>query len=79
VFEAESRLSVVREIHRNPEPWMRWLDVSRVWRRSCDEPNCPPPEVLLWRIDASAIDGDSSWAFRIHEIKAIETLEADGW
>lgn len=74
VFEAEDRLDIARAIHRDPTSWMRWLDWSRVWRPSRDEPNCPPPDELLRRIDASTIDGDSWWAYRIHEIKTVERL-----
>ncbi len=74
VFEAECRLDIAREIYRNPEPWKHWLEVSKVWRPSYEEQDCPPPEVLLRRIDASTIDGDSAWAFRIHEIKTVTRL-----
>ena len=74
VFEAESRLDIAREIHRDPRPWIRWLERSKVWRPSREEEDCPPPEVLLRRIDASTMDGSSTWAFRIHEIKTIERI-----
>ena len=75
VFEADSRLDIARAIHRDPSAWEWWLKLSRVWVPSYyEERECPPPEVLLARIDASTIDGDSAWAFRIHEIRTIEKL-----
>ena len=43
VFEAECRLDIAREIYRNPEPWKHWLEVSKVWRPSYEEQDCPPP------------------------------------
>ena len=74
VVEAESRLDIARAISHSPWAWMTWLERSKVWRPSRDEQNCPPPDVLLKRIDASHIDGSSSWAFRIHEIPAVEHI-----
>jgi hypothetical protein len=74
VIEAESRLSIAEAITRSPELWKRWLALSKVWWPSPDEEACPPPEELLRRIDRSMIDGDSTWALRIHEIKSIEPV-----
>jgi hypothetical protein len=71
LIEAESRLAIARDIHRDPRPWRDWLEWSRVWRRGePEEQVCPLPEELLRRIDASRVDGDSEWAFRIHEVKS---------
>ncbi len=78
VMEADSRLDICRHIHRNSWPWRWWLERSKVWRPSRDEQECPPAEVLLKRIDDSRIDGDSSWAFRIHEIPAVERIPPGG-
>lgn len=78
VFEADCRLDIARAIHRDPTSWKHWLQLSRVWRPSYEEQVCPPPEVLLARIDASTIDGDSTSAFRIHEIRTIERAPPSG-
>ena len=76
VIEAESRSDIARAISLAPEPWRRWLELSKVWRPSPEEPNCPPPEELLRRIDRSSIDADSTWAFRVHQIQSVERLPA---
>jgi hypothetical protein len=74
VIDAESRSDIARAISRSPDAWMRWLHLSKVWRPSPEEPECPPPEELLRRIDSSTIDGDSTWAFRIHEVTQVEHI-----
>jgi hypothetical protein len=83
VVEAESRLSIARHILDRPNDWEQFLRRTRLWwdltyyPYKYGEPRGWTPADLLARIDATHVDGDSEYQFRIHEITAIERLPGE--
>jgi hypothetical protein len=83
VVEAESRLSIARHILDRPYDWEQLLRRTRLWwdltyyPYKYGEPRGWTPADLLARIDATHVDGDSEYQFRIHEITAIERLPGE--
>jgi hypothetical protein len=80
VVEAESRLSIAQHILDHPHDWERMLRHTKLWwdltyyPYKYGEPRGWTAADLLSQIDATHVDGDSSYQFRIHEITAIERL-----
>jgi hypothetical protein len=80
VVEADSRLSIAQNILDHPYHWERFLRRTKLWwdltyyPYKYGEPRGWTAADLLSQIDATHVDGDSSYQFRIHEITAIERL-----
>lgn len=83
VVEAESRLSIARHILNRPHDWEPFLRRTKLWwdltyyPYKYGEPRGWTPADLLARIDATHVDGDSDYQFRIHEITAIKRLPGE--
>ena len=80
---AESRLSIARHILDRPHDWEQFLRRTKLWwdltyyPYKYGEPRGWTSADLLARIDATHVDGDSEYQFRIHEITAIERLPGE--
>jgi hypothetical protein len=83
VVEAESRLSIAQHILDHPHDWERMLRHTKLWWDLTSYPykygesRGWTAADLLSQIDATHVDGDSSYQFRIHEITAIERVPAN--
>jgi hypothetical protein len=83
VVEAESRSSIAQHILDRPYDWERFLRHTKLWwdltyyPYKYGEPRGWSAADLLAQIDATHVDGDSDYQFRIHEITAIERLPGE--
>jgi hypothetical protein len=80
VVEAESRLAIAQHILDRPWDWEPFLRRTALWwdltyyPYKYGQPRGWTAADLLTRIDATHVDGDSEYQFRIHEITAIEPI-----
>jgi hypothetical protein len=80
LVEADSRIVIAQDILNRPHDWAPFLRRTKLWweltyyEYKYGQPRGWSPAELLKQIDATHVDGDSDYQFRIHEIKTIEKL-----
>ncbi|MCI0407661.1 MAG: hypothetical protein L0191_03690, partial [Acidobacteria bacterium] len=80
VVEAESRVAIAQHILNHLHEWERFLRPTSLWwdlsyyPYKYSRPRGWTAEDLLARLDATHVDGDSSYQLRVHEIPEVERL-----